>query len=383
MVERTAGSRSPWRSGRSGGYSFLSMIKDVLLVSVFVSFLVMNYQNAGVLLFLDRTETENSPVHHDFRTHPARPLAKVIQQTTKPIRAKKQLFIRKPRAERPKSKIVRQKEIAGSDQSQVVVEESDKQQITSNNQSQFLVEESDMIHNWGKSSIYRFDSAPIVDEQHKLLFFTIPKVACTTFKFLFRRIAGVKDWDTQDRIDQKNLPHNPEHNNLKYLWDYPIEKANQMMTDPEWTRAIFVRDPKIRFLSSFLDKAIGNYGSFVTKNCCSEASMCMRESDRYNNVLPAIKMCQGEIWDSRKNKLQPLWLEDQPCCTLLKECQEITMTLEGFLETIETCRNGHWGNLFRVFDSQNNLAVFCCFFAMLRSGLDWGSVSFDAIAFLL
>ena len=75
------------------------------------------------------------------------------------------------------------------------------------------------------------------------------------------------DW--QKGSDKGNIPHNPSYNGLKYLSGYPLKKALEMLTDQEWTRAIFVRDPKEHFLSAYLDKANKNDGIYVTHHCCN------------------------------------------------------------------------------------------------------------------
>lgn len=88
-----------------------------------------------------------------------------------------------------------------------------------------------------------WDTSPIVIESHKLLFFTIPKVGCTIWKQLFRRMMNYSDWTSQDY--DTHQPHNPEINGLKYLYSYTLEEASIMMTSPDWTRAMMVRDPKL------------------------------------------------------------------------------------------------------------------------------------------
>jgi hypothetical protein len=104
-----------------------------------------------------------------------------------------------------------------------------------------------------------WDAAPIVLEDYKVVFFTTAKVGCTVFKQLFRRMLGIPQW--QD----VNLPHlipwNPEVNGLRYLYHYNRTAASHMMTAPDWTRAIFVRDPKTRFLSAYLDKVVRVWSS--------------------------------------------------------------------------------------------------------------------------
>jgi hypothetical protein len=116
-----------------------------------------------------------------------------------------------------------------------------------------------------------WDGAPIVVEKYKLLFFTIPKVGCTVWKQLFRRVAGYADWQIhQDGKNnaKKQLPHSPSQNGLTYLYHYPPDKADFMLTDPSWTRAIFVRDPKERLLSAYLDKAVSDKSKYIRHHCC-------------------------------------------------------------------------------------------------------------------
>ena len=78
-------------------------------------------------------------------------------------------------------------------------------------------------------TIYSFgaDLAPIVLEQHSLIFFTTPKVACTTFKQLFRRMRGLRDW----RIANHTMPHDPVTNGLTYLFNFSLDEAQEMMRD--------------------------------------------------------------------------------------------------------------------------------------------------------
>jgi hypothetical protein len=39
-----------------------------------------------------------------------------------------------------------------------------------------------------------YDSSLIVIEKCKLIFYTTPKIGCTVWKQLFRRIMGFEDW---------------------------------------------------------------------------------------------------------------------------------------------------------------------------------------------
>jgi hypothetical protein len=65
-------------------------------------------------------------------------------------------------------------------------------------------------------------------------------------------MSGAGDWRAQT-ID---LPHNPATNGLTYLSDLNVSRANQLVNDPSWTKALFVRDPCKRFVSAYYDKIV-------------------------------------------------------------------------------------------------------------------------------
>ena len=111
-------------------------------------------------------------------------------------------------------------------------------------------------------------ASPIVVESHKLIFFWVTKAGCTTFKTLFRRMMGYKDWKTNLNV------HYPKTNGLAYLNQYTLNEATAMMSSPDYTRAMIVRDPKERFLSAYLDKAVARNGSFVVLACCHKNKQC-------------------------------------------------------------------------------------------------------------
>jgi len=121
-----------------------------------------------------------------------------------------------------------------------------------------------------------WDGSGIVIEEFKLVFFTQGKVACTVFKQLFRRMMNIENW----MVDNAKLPHNPRENGLTYLYHYNVADALTILTHPDWTRAIFVRDPKERTLSAFLDKASRKKGKYVQRHCCNQMeSKCGEEAN--------------------------------------------------------------------------------------------------------
>ena len=81
-------------------------------------------------------------------------------------------------------------------------------------------------------------------------------------------------------MDSSHLPHNPRKNGLTYLYHYRVADALTILTHPDWTRAIFVRDPKERTLSAFLDKAARKNGNYVKRHCCNgKESTCGEEAN--------------------------------------------------------------------------------------------------------
>ena len=161
-----------------------------------------------------------------------------------------------------------------------------------------LVQAGDYIYYHDVNS---WDAAPIVIESHKLLFFTIPKVGCTIWKQLFRRMMNYTDWMSQNYDIYQ--PHNPEVNGLKYLYNYSLEEASIMMTSPEWTRAMMVRDPKQRFLSAFLDKAVGNFHNHIRDRCCPEDEECVENAQTILGFLNLCSKCYDNHWRPQSTRI--------------------------------------------------------------------------------
>ena len=159
----------------------------------------------------------------------------------------------------------------------------------------------------GEDIQYWWDSAPIVIEKYKLVFFTVPKVACTTWKKAFRKMEGIPGW-RRERPPPKEIPHDPKYNKLKYLSHYSLDDAQRMMTDPTYTKAIFVRDPKQRFLSAFLNKGLHSDGAYVTRRCCrrGRGANCWAESNRtLSNFAQLIKQgCRDVHWRPQTQRME-------------------------------------------------------------------------------
>lgn len=77
------------------------------------------------------------------------------------------------------------------------------------------------------------------------------------------------------------------------------------MTSPEYTRAIFLREPKHRFLSAFLDKALSNSGSFVIKKCCPKTKDCLENAQTLSGFLDLVKRCHNPHWAPQSQRMEP------------------------------------------------------------------------------
>jgi len=186
------------------------------------------------------------------------------------------------------------------------------------------VEYGDFIYEKGD-----WDGSPIVLEEYKLVFFTVAKVGCTQFKMLFRRMMGYQDWNATDW--QKMLPWNPETNGLKYLYDFSPERATEIMTSPKWTRAIFVRDPKERFLSAFLDKVM-NHETYLRQQCCSYSGDCVEQARQsLHGFLSVARICDDAHWIPQSSRMEArFW----PFINFVGRMETITDNTERLLKQI-------------------------------------------------
>ncbi|KAG7353254.1 sulfotransferase family protein [Nitzschia inconspicua] len=187
--------------------------------------------------------------------------------------------------------------------------------------SQLAVTDKDL--DWDDTIFQHFesDNDPVVLESHKLLFFTVPKNSCTEWKQLFRRMMGYEDWNKPPFLH----PHDPRTNGLSYLGTYDKDKQEEFMTSPEWTRAIFIRDPLERMLSAYLNKGLSEE-RYIKRWCC--------------------KISPKETEEERQSELEYLEKTNPSCVPLAPwETQPNvdTFTFETFVnEFMFQCNDKHW-----------------------------------------
>jgi Sulfotransferase family. len=96
-----------------------------------------------------------------------------------------------------------------------------------------------------------FPNEVYVNEEYRIIFFPVAKVACTEWLRFFLRLNNSPLWCTSG---YQNGIHSAKRQGIKFITDYTLEEQTDMMTSQDWTRAIFVREPKKRIFSAFLDK---------------------------------------------------------------------------------------------------------------------------------
>ena len=188
---------------------------------------------------------------------------------------------------------------------------------------------------------------PLVVKEYKLVFFTLPKVACTEWKLLFRRMLGLPEWGKS--IPRQGL-HDPLKNDLMYLSNYTMEEAQEMLTSEEWTRAVFVREPKERVLSAFLNKFVQEPRFYIQK-CCQlrffssfsdpneERQRCKHKKNDGDFVyfLNRTLDCPNPHWTPQVEAIDSKWWHQM---TFVGHMSDVATDAEKLLKQITSSTNG-------------------------------------------
>jgi hypothetical protein len=174
---------------------------------------------------------------------------------------------------------------------------------TKNNKTWVTVEPTDYIV---KTTRRDWNTGPVIIESHKLIFFTVQKVGCTIWKQLFRRMMGWEDW-------KDPLPKHDRHTGLIRPSRHNLSQATYMINSPEYTRAIFLRDPKEKFLSAFLDKAINsNGGKYVMNHCCKRGKGRAECRDSkfqlFSGFVNLTRKCKDPHWGPQSERLEKKYI---------------------------------------------------------------------------
>jgi len=158
-------------------------------------------------------------------------------------------------------------------------------------QTAVSVKEKDLIYQRSKRL------SPVIVEKYRLVFFHVPKVASTAFMILLQKMSGVD----RSALEHPHRVHHPTFSKLRYLYHFNISRATQIMNDPGWIRATFVRNPHERLLSAYLDKGIGTRFDWIRDSCCRRWRDCIgpdREDQTFEKFVDFVlnDTCRNDHW---------------------------------------------------------------------------------------
>ncbi|CAJ1958962.1 unnamed protein product [Cylindrotheca closterium] len=155
-----------------------------------------------------------------------------------------------------------------------------------------------------------FDSSPVVLEDYKLVFFPIEGNGAETWRCLFRRMLKKTDWRNET----------VQFQGLALLSDFTLERANEIMTSAEYTRAMIVQDPKTRLLSSYVRKVLQDRkNEFMKAHCCGTIKQLvlpgsehyvgkcakMEEPISFEMFVNITQDCDHPYWRPQSRKMEP------------------------------------------------------------------------------
>ena len=185
-----------------------------------------------------------------------------------------------------------------------------------------------------------WDGAPVVVEEFKLLFFTVPGIASTSFKELLRRMTGLEDY----QVSNSSIPHDPSKNGLKYLYDFDEDEAKEMMTSPDWTRAIFVQDPKARAVAAYLDIVVNGNDDMIRDRCCQEEGVCLDETqESFDKFLDVVELCCDPHWMPQTHRISNHLWRNINFVGRFESIQDDTAALLDRLEAWDDYGASGWG----------------------------------------
>lgn len=184
------------------------------------------------------------------------------------------------------------------------------------------------------------NTVPIVNEEFKIIFFQVAKAASSQFTRFFMRLEENPSWCSDDcHMHDRNI------NQLSYLSDFPIDEAQNMLTSDEWTKAIFVRHPKPRLLSAFLDKAIDHTYHFGNVTCSAygkkggDLDECIEKHEDFSFFLQNITttLNKNVHWRSIYSRIDEKWW---PYVNFVGYMENLSKDAETFLKQVHSSKDG-------------------------------------------
>lgn len=127
-------------------------------------------------------------------------------------------------------------------------------------------------------------TSAIVLLKYKLIFFWSEKSGCTYWKRIFQYIQGIKMIMTEENA------HHAFKNGLFTITHFKDSEVLSVMNNDSWTKVAFVREPRERILSSFLDKGLDDH--FMKY-------FCKKKVKSLSEFIKLIKTCKDRHWESQ------------------------------------------------------------------------------------
>lgn len=125
----------------------------------------------------------------------------------------------------------------------------------------------------------------IVNDEHKIMFCYIPKVACTNWRRIFLILTG--KMNTTDPLDlEPDKVHHSYGRHLSFLSDYSREEINYRLK--HYFKFTFVREPFQRLLSAFRNK-FGRYNEYFFKAYGKKMVKKYRSETDFTTPITSVK----------------------------------------------------------------------------------------------
>lgn len=205
---------------------------------------------------------------------------------------------------------------------------------TNTSTSQTRLNPRDIIYSTSRNTV------PIVNEEYKTIFFQVAKVASSQWTRFFMRLEGNPEW-----CSNSARMHDRQINKLTFLSDYSVTDAEEMMKSSEWTKAVFVRNPKPRILSAFLDKAVVHSDHFGNFTCTvygmkgGNMSECVEKHHDFSFFLLNIttSLNKNVHWRSIYSRIDEKWW---PFINFVGYMEHLSTDTRKFLQSIRSSRHG-------------------------------------------
>jgi hypothetical protein len=193
---------------------------------------------------------------------------------------------------------------------------------------------TDLIYNGRRNTV------PLVIQEYNLIFFLQDKVASTEMVRFFMRLENKTEWCNA-------TIHANVKGTMTLLSDYSLDEAQSMMIDPKWKKAMFVRNPKPRILSAFLNRFVVLRDRFITKTCPQYARLGGK------NVTECIEAVKREDFSF-----------------FLKEITTVNHENVHWRSIYSTVEEKWWPWIDEIYEMGDNSEVFKTFLQSIKSNID-------------